>query len=162
VPLLAPYAAVRYSDRYTNYWVRFRSPEEWRGRACLHYRRVPFARLQPAGSPTHLEVRAHWREMLARGEPIPPPVVSATERGTYYVHDGNHRYCALAEYFGDYGASFARVRVAIIEPLPGYAFVWNWFEGYGTYLLEATTATREGATQELGASGMAAPELQPA
>jgi hypothetical protein len=133
--LLAPYAAVRYHDRYTERWIQFRSPESWRGHLRVHYRRVPFVNLLPAGSHTHLEVKSYWRNRLARGEAIPPLVASATPAGAYYLHDGNHRYYALADYFGEY-AWLAQVRVALLEPLPNYRFVWRWFGEFGTYLLE--------------------------
>jgi hypothetical protein len=142
--LLPPYASVRYQDRYTERWIRFRSPESWRGRVRVRYRRVPFARLQPSGSQTHVEVKAYWRDMLARAEPIPPLVACATPGGKYYLYDGNHRYCALADYFGEYGSSLARVRTAIVEPLRGHHFAWRWFDGYGTYLLECS---EDGAPQ---------------
>jgi hypothetical protein len=133
--LLPPYASVRYQDRYTERWIQFRSPEEWCGHTRVLYRRVPFSKLRPAGSQTHIEVKAYWLRMLARAEPIPPLVACATPNGEYYLHDGNHRYCALADYFGDYGSD-AKVRVALIEPLHGCEFAWHWFDGYGTYLLK--------------------------
>ena len=89
--LLPPYASVRYSDRYTQRWIQFRSPEAWRERTRVRYRRIAFAHLQPSGSQTHVEVKAYWRERLALAEPIPPLVVLPTPDGSYYVHDGNHR-----------------------------------------------------------------------
>ena len=62
-------------------------------------------------------------------------VVSRTPHGTYYLHDGNHRYFALREHFG------ARVwdlpvRVAVLTPTAGYQWHYQWFGTYGTWLLK--------------------------
>jgi hypothetical protein len=121
----------------------------------MRFREVPFMRLEPAGSLTHIEVRAYWRQALASGDPMPPLVVSGTPHGTFYVHDGNHRYVALAEYFADRPEELARVRVALIEPMPGYEFVWRWFDGYGCYSLQSAEMNA-GAT---GRQPLATPAL---
>lgn len=127
------YPAVRYNDLLTLQWLWAGAPCRWRGNVTVRFTEVPFSRLQRAGSLTHYDVLDRWRTRLRMQQPVPPLVVCATGQGSFYIHDGNHRYAALAEYFGD-TASHARVRVALVVPRSGH-FQYRWFGTYGTYVL---------------------------
>jgi hypothetical protein len=58
-----------------------------------------------------------------------------TERGTYYLHDGNHRYEALTQFHAGTDEN-PMIRVAVAVPLPGNEFVYRRCEGYGTYVVQ--------------------------
>jgi len=128
--------SVTYNDLFSEKWIRFLSPAEWRGNVEVEFREVPFSSLQHAGCCTDPVVVNGWLRTLRAGDPIAPPVAVLTESGQYYLHDGNHRFEALREYFGS-DADAATVRVAVAVPKPGYRFQHRWMGEYGTYLLES-------------------------
>lgn len=128
------YPAVRYNDVLALQWLWAGAPCRWRRNVTLRFTEVPFSRLERAGSLTHFDVLDRWRARLWAHQPLPPLVVCATDHGSFYIHDGNHRYAAMAEYFGDM-AAHARVRVALVVPRSGYHFQYRWFGTYGTYVL---------------------------
>ncbi|PSH03804.1 MAG: hypothetical protein CXZ00_10675 [Acidobacteria bacterium] len=101
----------------------------------MQYVDVPLSRLEHAGCWTDPEVVNGWMNTLNAGRPIPPPVAVVTERGTYYLHDGNHRLDALTRFLADEG-EHARVRVAVAIPKPGNRFVYQSFGEYGTYVIQ--------------------------
>lgn len=126
---------VRFSNESARQWFWRNAPHRWGKRVELVFREIPFSRLEIAGSLRHFDVIECWQERLARSKAIPALVVSHTPHGTYYLHDGNHRYFALREHFG------ARVwelpvRVAVLTPTAGYQWHYQWFGTYGTWLLK--------------------------
>lgn len=123
---------VQYNDDFSEKWITYLSPPEWRDRVEVEFQEQPISSLEPAGCLVDPDVVNGWVDRIRCGFPIPPPVAVVTERGTHYLHDGNHRYLALSEYLG----SDAAVRVAIARPLPGYRFRRRSCEGYSTYKLE--------------------------
>jgi hypothetical protein len=133
---------VRFSDEGARQWFWRNAPPRWGKRVELVFREVPFRKLEIAGSLRHHDVIESWQERLARGQAIPALVVSATPYGTYYLHDGNHRYFALREHFG------ARVwdlpvRVAVLTPTAGYQWHFQWFGSYATWVLRPAKAWPE-------------------
>jgi hypothetical protein len=127
-------SSVHYNDTFAEKWVRDLSPIEWRGKVGMEFREIELSLLEHAGCWTDADVVDGWYVSLQSGRPIPPPVAVRTERGTYYLHDGNHRYEALQQYLA--GRNNAKVRVAVAVPLPGYCFQHRWMGEYGTYVLE--------------------------
>ena len=125
-------AAVTYNPDFSEKWILFLSPEEWRGRVRVEFREVPLGLLEFAGCEIDPDVIEGWVATLREGRQVPPPVVNLTPHGSYYVHDGNHRLAALRRVLGP----DARVRVAIAVPLRGYHFRFRRFSSYGTYVLE--------------------------
>lgn len=149
--------SVRYEERASQCWLWKESPCKWQGKVELQFTSVPLRQLEPAGSWTKPATVSKWLRHLNTGRHIPPPVVCATERGTLYIRDGNHRYEALLQFFG--GNRDARVRVALVVPKRGYEFHYRWFATYGTYVLERAfslhgqrrvTRTRTGPSERLG------------
>lgn len=126
---------IQYNDAFSMKWVEQLSPPEWRGKVEIGFTDVPLGRIEHAGCWTDAAVVSGWMRTLADGAPIPPPVAVLTERGTYYLHDGNHRFEAMSQFLGDDSES-ALVRVAVAVPLPGYEFVYRSCGEYGTYLLQ--------------------------
>jgi hypothetical protein len=124
---------VRYNDYFPEKWLRYLSPEEWRGRVSLTFFETPLSALEHAGCDTDPDVVEGWLQTLRAGCPVPPPIATVTERGRLYLHDGNHRLEALRQYFGD---EDALVRVAIVHPEPGYSFRRRQISDYETYVLE--------------------------
>jgi hypothetical protein len=112
--------SVRYEERASQCWLWKESPCKWQGKVELQFTSVPLRQLEPAGSWTKPATVSKWLRHLNTGRHIPPPVVCATERGTLYIRDGNHRYEALLQFFG--GNRDARVRVALVVPKRGYEF----------------------------------------
>jgi Domain of unknown function (DUF4118)/ParB-like nuclease domain len=129
--------AVSYNNCFAEKWIRDLSPAAWRGRVEVEYVDVPLSALEHAGCWTDPEVVEGWVTTIRNGGTIPPPVAVLTERGTYYLHDGNHRLEALQCAFGDDSGELVHVAVAV--PQPGYRFVNRQFDGYSTYVIERLT-----------------------
>lgn len=126
---------VRFADHGAREWVWRHSPQRFRKRAELVFQNVAFKHLEIAGSLRHGDVIARWQQRLARGYAIPALVASATPHGTFYLHDGNHRYFAMREHFGEQVWELP-VRVALLRPTAGYQWHYHWFGSYGTWLLK--------------------------
>lgn len=124
--------SIRYNDTFSEKWVVFLSPLEWRGRVDLEYRSVPISQIQHAGCAIDPDVVHGWMVAMHEGVPIPPPVATVTERGTYYLHDGNHRFDALRNVL----SPDATVRVAVVKPLAGYRFARVPIGDTYTYILQ--------------------------
>ena len=75
----------------------------------------------------------HLNTLRSR-RPIAPLVVCNAGADTWYIHDGNHRYYALSQFFPENDQ--AHVGVALAVPKVGFQFVYRWFVTYGTYILE--------------------------
>lgn len=126
---------VNYNPGFSEKWVLYLSPQAWRGRVKVEFADVPLSSLEPAGCCTDPNVVNGWIRILEAGNPVPPPVAVLTERSTYYLHDGNHRFEALAHFLADTD-EVPSVRVAVAVPLPGHEFVYRRCEGYGTYMIQ--------------------------
>jgi Domain of unknown function (DUF4118)/ParB-like nuclease domain len=126
--------AVRYNNCFAEKWIRDLSPPEWRGRVEVEYVDVPLSSLEHAGSWTDPAVVQGWVTTIRNGGTIPPLVGVLTERGTYYLHDGNHRLEALQEVLGEQSHQLVRIGMAV--PQAGYYFVHRQLDGYSTYLIE--------------------------
>ncbi|HYG99794.1 MAG TPA: PIG-L family deacetylase [Terriglobales bacterium] len=131
---------IKYNDHGSRAWLWSGAPCRWRGKVELEFRDVPFRSLLSATSGRHPQVVDYYERGLRSGWPVPPPVVSANEGGTYYVHDGNHRYEAIGRVLN--GQYQTNVRVAVVVPKPGFQFRWRWFGKYGTYVLEPEQMSR--------------------
>ena len=129
---------VSYNPSFSEKWIFYLSPPEWRGKVDVEFVDVPLSSLEHAGCWTDPNVVAGWVRTLEDGKPIPPPVAVLTERGTYYLHDGNHRYEALTQFFKDLSGNHneAVVRIAVATPLPGHEFVYRRCGEYGTYSMQ--------------------------
>jgi hypothetical protein len=132
-----PNNTVQYNDGFSEKWICQLSPPEWREKVQVKFLDVPLSRLEHAGCWTDPEVVNGWMRTLNNGKSIPPPVAVLTEHGTYYLHDGNHRFEALTEFLSEEGEA-AIVRIAVAVPLPGHEFVYRSFGEYGTYVMQAT------------------------
>jgi LmbE family N-acetylglucosaminyl deacetylase len=130
----AKQTSIRFEDHGAYAWLWSQAPCSWRGRVDLEFISVPLRLLQPAGTLKDPAVVSAYLKRMRTGRAVAPPVVCATERGTFYVRDGNHRYDALQEFFG--GGDSGEVRVALAVPRPGFQFRYRWFGAYGTYILE--------------------------
>jgi LmbE family N-acetylglucosaminyl deacetylase len=129
--------AIRYNDRGSYLWLWAHAPCSWKGNVELRFATVPLGSLQPAGTLMDPAVVAAQLRRMQRGRALAPPVVSATESGTWYIHDGNHRYEAMQTFFSGFsGNREVSVRVAIAVPNAAYQFRYRWCGMYGTYLLE--------------------------
>ncbi|HWR34506.1 MAG TPA: hypothetical protein VN622_01390 [Clostridia bacterium] len=129
---LAP--MIRYDDFHTHEWMRTKAPCRWHGKVELRFEPVPFSSLEHAGSYVRPDVYERWVARLRMGRKIPPPIACETERGSLYLHDGNHRHRALQEFLGERTSTL--VRTALLVPREGYQFRYRWFGWYGTYVLE--------------------------
>jgi hypothetical protein len=121
-----------YNDTFAEKWVHLLAPPEWRDKVKLEFRHVPLIAVDGAGCLIDGDVVDGWRVMIRSGKRIPPLIVCATERGTYYAHDGNHRLEAL---WHEGGAELV-VRVAVLVPRKGFCFRRMNFGKYQTYVLE--------------------------
>ncbi|MCI0347842.1 MAG: DUF4118 domain-containing protein [Acidobacteriales bacterium] len=121
-----------HNDTFAEKWVSSLAPPEWRDRVRLEFRHVPLAVIDGAGCLIDSDVVDGWRLMLRNGKRIPPLVVCATERGTYYTLDGNHRLEAI---WYEYGKDLV-VRVAVMVPIEGYCFRRRALGHNYTYALE--------------------------
>lgn len=129
---MAARLSIAYNPDFSEKWVLFLSPEEWRGRVRVEFRDVPLRQIEFAGCLVDPDVIDGWVATLHEGRQVPPPVVNETPHGSYYVHDGNHRLMALRKWLGEEGT----IRVAVAVPERGFAFRFRSFGSYGTYVLE--------------------------
>jgi hypothetical protein len=125
---------VHYNECFAQKWVEHLSPIEWRNTVTLRFIDVSASRVEPAGCRLDPDVVKGWARRIGEGVPIPPPVGSVTERGTYYLHDGNHRIAALAEALED----TETVRIGVVTPIAGYRFERLRQQNYYTYALLTT------------------------
>lgn len=126
---------IHYNDGFSEKWIDQLSPPEWRNNVTAQFVDVPLSRLEHAGCWSDPDVVNGWKATLMKGGSIPPPVAVLTERGTYYLHDGNHRYLALADALGECDAD-PTVRVAVAVPNRDHRFTYKSFGEYGTYVIE--------------------------
>ena len=101
---------IRYGDHGSHDWMWKEAPCSWRGKIDIKFVNVSIRQLEPAGSWKHPAVVSKWRRIMRTGRTVPPLIGCATERGTFYIHDGNHRYEAMRGLFA--GNPDAQVRVA--------------------------------------------------
>ncbi|MFB3915378.1 MAG: PIG-L family deacetylase [Terriglobales bacterium] len=104
----------------------------------MEFDTVPLGRVEHAGSLMDPAVIARWLRKIRTGRAIPPLIVCPTEHNTFYVFDGNHRHQALHIAFS--GDTSVPLRVGILRPRAGYQFRYRWFQSYGTYVLEPSSA----------------------
>jgi hypothetical protein len=123
---------IHYNDTFTEKWLRYLSPTEWRNRVTLQFIDVQLASLEHAGCSTDPDVVKGWERTIRDGCPVPPPVAVLTERGTFYVCDGNHRLEALSRVAAEENPL---VRVGVIVPLDGWCFKRKRISDYSTYVL---------------------------
>lgn len=135
---------IRYVISENYFWLWSEAPFAWSGRVDLRYTRAALRRLQPSGSWTDPVIVDAYVRRIECGRAIAPLVVCATESGSLYIHDGNHRYRALQIHFGD--KQDVPVRIALAEPHPGYRFRFRQFDSYSTYLLEPALGMPEPAS----------------
>ncbi|HWR13952.1 MAG TPA: ParB/Srx family N-terminal domain-containing protein [Terriglobales bacterium] len=100
----------------------------------LVFREVDFDLLETASTLKHWDVLAMWTRQISCRRVIPPLIVTPTPHGTYYIHDGNHRYEALRVCFKR-NLKRLRLRVAVVQPKVGYEFELRQFPNYQTYVL---------------------------
>jgi len=133
-PRSSQFAPIRVSDRAAHAWFWTQAPCCWHGKVSIDFLEISFDNLQPASTLKHWDVLATWTRQIACRRLVPPLIVSRTESGHYYIHDGNHRCEAIRIC---YRKQLRRLflRVAVLEPNPGYAFRYCWFGDYGTYKL---------------------------
>lgn len=127
-------SSIRYGDHGSHAWIWKEAPCNWDGNVEVQFVDVALRELEPAGSWTNPAIVSRWLRRMKAGRAVPPIVVCATERGSLYIRDGNHRFEALRDLFA--GNLESRVRVARVVPKPGYQFRYRWLGNYGTYLLE--------------------------
>ncbi len=130
----APVSPIRVSDRAAYQWLWSQGPCSWHGHVSLNFEEVSFSELVPATTLKHWDVLATWTRQIACRRAIPPLIVNAIEEGQYYVQDGNHRYQAIRICYRRQ-LKRLRLRVAVVRPDPGYAFIYRRFGNYGTYCL---------------------------
>ncbi len=130
----AIHATIRYSDQRSYRWLWTYAPCAWQGNVTLRFQEAPLASLCPAGCLTNPAIVAARLSEMRKGHAIAPLVVCENGAGGWYIHDGNHRYRAMSDFFA--GNSRAPVRVAVAVPRTGLRFVYRWFGNYGTYVLE--------------------------
>jgi hypothetical protein len=121
-----------YNPCFSEKWIYYLSPYEWRNRVHAEFLEVPLQQVEHAGCITDPDVIEGWLETLRAGRPIPPPVVVSTGNGTFYTHDGNHRLLALQEFLGPEST----ITVARAVPIAGFAFERVEKGDYYTYELQ--------------------------
>jgi hypothetical protein len=134
-PKNSQFTPVRVSGAAAYAWFWSQAPCFWRGKVSLALREVAFEELEPANTLKHWDVLATWTRQVACRRVIPPLIVSQTEAGRYYIHDGNHRLEAIRICYRRQLRRL-RLRVAVLQPEPGYVFTYRWFGTYGTYYLK--------------------------
>jgi LmbE family N-acetylglucosaminyl deacetylase len=125
---------IRYNELGAYAWLWKQAPWLWIGHVDLQFTDLPLRLLRPSGCWTDPAVVAMHLSTLRNGRALTPLVVCNDSAGGWYIHDGNHRYYALREFFA--GNDEAYVRVAIAVPHCRFHFVYRWFESYGTFVLE--------------------------
>lgn len=125
---------IRYNELGTYTWLWNQAPWLWNGHVDLQFTDLPLSFLRPSGCWIDPAIVAMHLSTLRNRRALAPLVVCNNSAGAWYIHDGNHRYYALREFFA--GNDQAHVRVAIAVPHFGFHFVYRWFESYGTFALE--------------------------
>lgn len=125
---------IRYNELGTYEWLWEQAPWLWNGHVDLQFTDLPLSSLRPSGCCIDPAVVDIHLNTLRNRRALSPLVVCHDSAGGWYIHDGNHRYCALRDFFA--GNDQAHVRVAIAVPHVGFQFVYRWFETYGTFVLE--------------------------
>lgn len=125
---------VRVSEAAAFSWLWTQAPYYWRDKVDIVLREVTFDLLQPANTRKHWDVLAKWTRQIACRRRIPPIIVSKTGFGSYYIHDGNHRYEAIRTCFRG-ALKRLHLPVAVIEPKSGYRFEPLSFATHWTYIL---------------------------
>jgi hypothetical protein len=123
---------IRYNDCFAEKWIRHLSPPEWRGNVTYFYDYVPIAAVEHAGCHTDPDVVQGWVDTIHHGKPVPPPVATITGDGAYYLHDGNHRFEALQACL----PPDAFIRLAVVQPVSGFAFVKQRHRTYSDYAIQ--------------------------
>lgn len=129
---------VAYDDETARAWLELYSPDEWHGHVLMQFCWARFEHLLPAGSLRRPYIVEEYVKRLRQGKAIAPPIACRSREGQLYLHDGNHRYYALREYFGP-GCWHQQVRVGLMLPKKGYEFAWVERDGWGTYELRPKT-----------------------
>ncbi|HVZ17931.1 MAG TPA: ParB/Srx family N-terminal domain-containing protein [Terriglobales bacterium] len=124
----------RVSEKAAGLWLCSHAPCSWQGKVDLTIRPVSVWDIEPAHSLKHWDVLAFWTRQIACRRQIPPLIVALTERGTYYIHDGNHRFEALRICYRNHLNGLS-LPVAVVQPKEGYEFQLRCFATYGTYQL---------------------------
>ena len=127
-------SAIRVADSGAYRWLWSQGPCFWRRKVEVTFREVDFWSLQPAPSLKHWDVLAVWTRQIACRRKIPPLIVSETEHGTYFIHDGNHRLEAIRVCYRN-NLKKLKLRVAVVKPKPGFRFVKKYFGDSWTYAL---------------------------
>lgn len=125
---------MRYNECFTIKWVEYLSPTEWHGTVTLQFIDVDRWLVEPAECRLDPDVIAGWARRIEEGTSIPPPVGSLTEKGTYYLHDGNHRFAAIAQTTKE----IEQIRIGMVTPIKGYKFERVHRKTYSTYALSTT------------------------
>jgi hypothetical protein len=133
-PTHSQFRPLRVSDAAAYAWLWSQAPCFWQGKVSLVLREIAFEDLQPASTLKHWDVLATWTRQIACRRIIPPLIVSEVDDERYYIHDGNHRFAAIRICYRRQ-LKRLRLRVAVLQPEPGYAFTYRWFGSYGTYCL---------------------------
>src|SRR5512146_1731283 len=111
---------IGFSDFQCENWLWTDAPCRWKKHATIKFQAVPLSSLEDAGSLKSDQIVGTWLNRIKTGHLVPPLVVSKTQHGTYYVHDGNHRLAALRQLFEK--PEEVPIRVACVVPRPGYEF----------------------------------------
>jgi LmbE family N-acetylglucosaminyl deacetylase len=125
---------IRYSEQMAYNWLWQSAPCFWTGRVDLQFHDVPLSSLKPSECWIDRAMVARHLHTLRNRRALAPLVACNDGSGSWYIHDGNHRYYALHEFLA--GNDETHVRVARVVPRAGFRFVYRWFGTYGTYLLE--------------------------
>jgi hypothetical protein len=124
----------RISERSAQHWLWSQAPCSWPGNVDIEMMPVDFSSLEPARTLKHWDVLAIWTRQMACRRQIPPLIVSLTERGTCYIHDGNHRYEALRICYRNHLLGL-QIPVAVFKPKVPYRFVLREYTTHSTYQL---------------------------
>jgi LmbE family N-acetylglucosaminyl deacetylase len=134
---------IRYNEVAAYAWLWNQAPWSWNGHVDLHFTELPLGSLSPSGCRIDPRVVAVHLNRLRNRRSLAPLVVCNDRHKAWYIHDGNHRYYALQQFFSQ--NPHARVRVAIAIPHIGFQFVYRWFENYGTFVLEPSAPVLKAA-----------------
>jgi LmbE family N-acetylglucosaminyl deacetylase len=126
--------AIRFIDSESQQWFWTEAPCFWFRRSSLEFLYVSLSSLESSGSVTHPQIVSKWIRRLKSGRAVPGLVVSKTEHGTFFVHDGNHRLQALRTLFTE--NSDLNIRVALVVPQEGFRFRFRRYGNYATHRLE--------------------------
>jgi LmbE family N-acetylglucosaminyl deacetylase len=128
---------ILYNEQGTYTWLWNQAPWFWNGHVDLQFTDLPLSWLKPSGCWIDPAIVARHLSNLRNQRSLAPLVVCDDSAGAWYIHDGNHRYHALRQFFA--GNDQAYVRVAIAIPKNGFHFVYRWFATYGTFVLQPSS-----------------------